>query len=263
MPSNTFGRTTVATLTEGQAIELLRDKFKDEGYSVIPQVPSGTGANKRRTADAIMVQMWPSRGLSFTGVEYKRTLGDWRRELKDVHKSEEIARFCRYWVILAPKGVIPVNEVPETWGLWEISEDLKLFRTRMPPAREEVDEPTMSLFCGILRAAERHDPGRAAITSARKAGYKQGFDDGLKSGKRAVDEKGALERKVREFEDASGLPIRYGWNLGKLGPELRKYLHDPEAFKTSLQRTMQTAETAQRELSKLLEELDEHRSAGQ
>ena len=102
--------------TEPEAIAWLRTKFSDQGYAIFPQVPDGTGARKRRTADAIMMSLWPSRGLHLFGIEYKSSLADWRRELKNPDKAESISRYCDYWYILAPAGIIDVAEVPPAWG---------------------------------------------------------------------------------------------------------------------------------------------------
>lgn len=244
-------------MKESEAIEFLRSKFTTEGYAVIPQVPNGTGANKRRTADAIMVQLWPSRGLSFTGVEYKRTLGDWRRELQNVDKQEEIGRFCKFWVVLAPKGIIPVDEVPPTWGLWEIGKDGKLYRTRPPPVRKDIQEPTMSFFCGILRAAERYDPSLAALKKTRDEAFDRGVRAGEERAKHFRNELENLKRKVEEFEQASGINIRYGWAHDRVGPALKRYMENPDFFLSELRRVADVASRTQEEINQILESANE------
>ena len=217
-------------MSEAQAIELLGRKVADEGFLTVPQVANGTGAIARRTADAILVQTWPSRGLSLTGVEYKRTLADWRRELRQGEKAEPVAAYCHFWLVLAPKGVVPVDEVPTGWGLWEFDERDRLLRTKAPPIQNSVKDLDLGFLSAILRSAEkknRNETTLAADRRALEAEFDKRIDEAVKHRTRFQAD---LEKKVQAFEEASGIEIRRGWQHEKLGEGLREYLKNPDRF---------------------------------
>lgn len=223
------------TLTEAQAIQFLRDKFpEDKGWLVIPQVRNGVGFNRTvRTADAIICQLWPSRGLSMTGVEYKRTKHDWQRELKNPAKAEEIAAYCHHWVVLAPLGVIDDWEIPAGWGFWEIDGD-KLKRTRTPPDQEDVKPLDYSFVFAMLRAVTAFSPDKAVIQAARDDAWSQAegvFQSQLENREEQVRDQ---KKRIQDFEQASGISI--AWDGEKIGRNLAAYLADPDQFMNQLRR---------------------------
>lgn len=215
-------------LTEAEAIALLRTKFDEQGYALFPQVPDGTGARRRRTADAIMMSLWPSRGLHLYGIEYKRTVTDWQRELKNPEKADSIGRYCDYWYILAPVGVINVLEVPQAWGLWEIDKRMRLLRTREAPLNEHKVPIDLVFLAGLVRAAQNAFSSEATIKAIRSEQYRRGFEDGKKDGTYTQHLRKRELEKLREsldgFEKASGIKID-SWNGGEyLGEEVREGL---------------------------------------
>ena len=215
-------------LTEPEAIALLRTKFDAQGYALFPQVPDGTGARQRRTADAIMMSLWPSRGLHLFGIEYKRTVADWRRELKDPSKADSIGKYCDYWYMLAPKGVIDILEVPPAWGLWEIDDRHRLLRTREAPQNEHKVPVDLVFLAGLVRAAQNAFSSEATIKAIRSEQYRRGFEDGSKDARYTRDQKLRQLEKLREslddFEKASGIKID-SWTGGDyLGKEVREGL---------------------------------------
>ena len=215
--------------TEAQAIEFLRVKFPEEkGWLVIPQVRNGVGFTRTvRTADAIICQLWPSRGLSMTGVEYKRTKHDWQRELKNPAKAEEIAAYCHHWVILAPRGVIDDWEIPAGWGFWEIDGD-KLKRTRTPPDQAEVKPLDYSFVFAMLRAVASFSPDKAVIQAARDDSWSQAegvFQSQLENREEQIR---TLKKTIQDFEQASGISIH--WDAEKVGRRLGEFLRDPDQF---------------------------------
>lgn len=232
-------------LQEAEAIELLSRKVSDEGFLTVPQVANGTGAIARRTADALLVQTWPSRGLSLTGVEYKRTVHDWRRELRNGQKAEPVAAYCHFWLVLAPKGIVPVNEIPAGWGLWEFDERDRLLRTKAPPIQNNVKDLDLGFLSSILRSAEKKNRNSVTLSADRRA-LEEEFDKRVDGAvKHRTRFQADLETRVKAFEEASGIEIRHGWGHEKLGEGLRKYLSNPDRFidrlkmdRTDLQRIL-------------------------
>lgn len=223
-------------LLENEAIELLGRKVANEGFLVVPQVRDAVGARANRTADALMIQTWPSRELAITGVEYKRSRNDWRRELRNGQKAESVAAYCHYWLILAPKGIVPLEEVPAGWGLYEFDDRDRLFRVKGPPRQETVKPIDLSFMASILRAAERVNRSEAVL-QADRAQLREEFNKRI--GERVTEqtrEHKRLVEKVMVFEEASGIQLRNGWGHDRLGKGLREYLKDPDQFATRLRR---------------------------
>lgn len=124
------------------------------------------------------------------GVEVKVQRSDWVRELKDPGKSAEIQRFCDYWWVAAPEGVVEPGEVPEQWGYAEVTK--RRVRTIKDAPRLEREEWTPEFIASILRNQARvSDSLRRA---ARDEGYRAAADE-------FGDEKvGVLQEQLREAE---------------------------------------------------------------
>lgn len=223
-------------LLENEAIELLGRKVANEGFLVVPQVRDAVGARGNRTADALMIQTWPSRELAITGVEYKRSRNDWRRELRNGQKAESVAAYCHYWLILAPKGIVPLEEVPAGWGLYEFDDRDRLFRVKGPPRQETIKPIDLSFMASILRAAERVNRNEAILATDRAA-LRQEFEDRLESRmKERRSNHDRLREKVIVFEEASGIQIRNEWGLERLAEGLVEFLKNPDQFRERLKR---------------------------
>jgi hypothetical protein len=95
---------------------LLAKKYAPPAYALFREVRDATGYNSRRSADALVMLLWPSRGLFVTGFELKVSRNDWLRELKNPSKAEAIARYCDFWFLVSPEKVIQPGELPPTWG---------------------------------------------------------------------------------------------------------------------------------------------------
>lgn len=202
--------------TEADVRRAVVKLFAPPAYVWLAQVRNGTGCSrqKTRTADAIGVSVWPSRGLYMMGVEIKVSRSDWRKELADGSKAEAIAKYCRYWYVAAPKDVVPAGEVPENWGLIECSRGAATV-TRAA-ATLEPNPPDMPLICSVLRAsAEASVPCDEVSEKIEEAVQR--------SHRGMVDswEYDRLKKAVGEFERTSGLTISdrrtYGFEVRELG----------------------------------------------
>lgn len=98
----------------------LQKKYSSEhGWALLAEVRNKTGyAGAERTADALAMNCWPSRGMELHGFEIKIDRGDVLRELKTPAKADGIQRYCdRWWLVLAGPDLIKPGELPPTWGL--------------------------------------------------------------------------------------------------------------------------------------------------
>lgn len=158
---------TPRKVTAAEMRAALRRRFAAPEHAIAYEVAQGTGAAARRRLDAIAMQLWPSRGLDLHGIEIKVTRQDWRREKAAPEKAEEIARFCDYFWIAAPKDVVPVAELPSAWGLLEL--DGEAMATRVPATKTDAQEVDRPFLAAMLRAASRGiDPESVEAVIARE-----------------------------------------------------------------------------------------------
>lgn len=199
--------------TESRVFGQLRHVWPAPAHSCIPQVRNGTGyaRNRTRTADALVFSTWPSRGLWLGGVEIKVSRSDWKKELADPGKASDIAQYCHHWYVAAPEGIVPVAEVPETWGLVEVKHNTATIVKRAP--LQEVKPIDMLLLCSIMRqVAEVTVP--ADIVKAQIADEVAKHKDLIRQEARHPLER--LQEDVDEFERASGVRIHDTWELGDI-----------------------------------------------
>lgn len=84
----------------------MKKRWCDPQWAIMWEVGEGTGAMSGRYADAVMMSLWPSRGLELHGVEIKISRSDWKREAADPSKAEAIARYCDRWWVHTPPGIV-------------------------------------------------------------------------------------------------------------------------------------------------------------
>lgn len=205
--------------TESDILDRLGKVFASPAWALIPQVRNGTGYSRARTrtADAVAVSLWPSRGIYLAGIEIKVSRSDWRKELADAAKSDEIQKYCRYWYVAAPDGVVPLGEVPETWGQ-VVCRGTGAEIVKAAPQLPETP-PDWPLVAAVLRAAHGNsvpvdvvkDRITEAVATARVNWEGQG--------RRELE---TLQKTVRAFEESSGLEIgQYDFQARDLGEKVR------------------------------------------
>lgn len=203
--------------TEAKVFRQLEKVFPSPAFVLLPQVRNGTGYARRqdRTADGLAVSVWPSRGLHFTGIEIKVSRSDWKRELAAAAKSVEIQQYCRYWFVAAPDGVVPVGEVPETWGLIEVNGGT----ARIVKAAPQLDckPPDMLFVCAVLRAMAQACVAADDVKTRIQEAVERSEESLRKNQSYEFRE---LKSRVTAFEEASGLSIN-NWDAGQIGDAVK------------------------------------------
>ena len=132
----------------------LRTFYSQPEHVLIPQVRNGTGFTSTRTADAIAMSVWPSRGLALSGIEIKVSRSDWLRELKNPKKADEIGRHCDYWVLaVGDEAIVKDGELPINWGLLVPGSKPNTLRMKFSPSRFDAEPISRSFLASILRRA--------------------------------------------------------------------------------------------------------------
>lgn len=199
---------------------LCKSRYGERAWACLREVGDATGFSCKRHVDLVAIGLWPSRGMEIHGVEAKVTRGDWKKELKDPEKAEQgFRRFCDRWYVAAPAGIVPIAELPPTWGLLEVSaskvtlvkeSDLlvpePMGRAQIAAIARRLVEQTAPE--AVLAAARAEGCAEAAKLAEEAARLKfKGIDEDLKE----------LRQRVVAFQKASGVDIAARWDAGRIG----------------------------------------------
>jgi hypothetical protein len=155
-------------------------KWSAPEHALVWEVGDATGGRQTRSADAIIMGLWPSRGIHMDGVEIKTYRSDWLRELKAPAKAEPVSRFCDHWWIHAGPDVVKPEELPVGWGLRVY--DGRIWTTVVEAALRTPDAPNREFIASLLRRSDQQ------LEKAAKAKAEQ-----MVAGERAK-----IEREIEE-----------------------------------------------------------------
>lgn len=214
---------TTKVFTSENIENLLSNRFSPPAWAFLPQVRNGTGYAKAvRTADALAMGLYPSRGLYLHGFEIKVHRSDWINELKNPAKAEAIAQFCDYWWIVAPKDIVKSEELPSNWGLMipygattKIIKEAKQLKSK---------NPDKVFLAGVLRKAQETITPTAELRENYIKGREVGRKNAENTFKWAKDDHRKLQQAVREFEKASGVKIDTWQNNKEIGEAVKMVL---------------------------------------
>ncbi len=168
-------------------------RFPSQEYAVMFEVGNATGASARRYADAIVMSLWPSRGLDLHGIEIKVSRSDYVREAADPRKAESVARYCDKWSLYVAPGVVrDVLAVPPAWGVEEF--DGASFRTLKKAEKTDAEPLTRGFVAAMLRRGDAvsRDEMREFQDRAR-----QMAEDALAGERKAIETRVAAEVEKR------------------------------------------------------------------
>lgn len=203
------GRVTAADIRRAMLA-----RWTAQEWAIMWEVTPATGAHARqRYADAVMMSLWPSRGLEIHGVEIKVSRSDWKREARDPTKAEAVGAYCdRWWVHVAPKVIHDLSEVPPAWGVREF--DGKAWRTVREAEKTAARALDRGFLASLLRRADgdrRNEIQRAAdaMISEQRETINKRIEDGVANRCRPLENQvESLRRQMVEFEEASGLTLK-------------------------------------------------------
>lgn len=197
--------------------ELLRKKFPADRFALLYEVRDAAGFQAGRSADALVVGLWPSRGCLIEGIEIKVSRGDWLRELKQPAKAEAFFGFCdHWWVVASHRDVVRVEELPATWGLM-VPSGRGLYVVKPAPRQspKPVDRHVLAAMLKRATGTAMHQPEIATQVAALVAeAEKRGKDAADLDGRHAVRHLADLRKTVAEFETASGISLTERWHRG-------------------------------------------------
>lgn len=176
-------------------------------YAILYEVGNGTGANCGRHADALVMSLWPSRGLWLAGFEFKASRSDWLKEHANPAKADAIQRYCDFWwlAVTDPK-IVQDGELPQNWGLMALDSrgSLRVIKDAPRLAPVEIDR---SFLGAIMRriAEPVAAMARLDLRQEYERGRKEAVDQYERETATLREELAKLERQVFDFERASGI----------------------------------------------------------
>lgn len=173
-------------MTSAQLFDALVSAYPvAHGWVMLPQVRDATGAGSGRTADALAMNAWPSRGLEVHGFELKTHRGDWLRELKKPAKAESIFGYCDRWWIVVPElpskgdrsAIVRPAELPSSWGLFVVDASGRAGPSVLAPKLQP--KPLDRAFlAAILRRLAACETPEAKLAAAFAKGKEEGIGEG-------------------------------------------------------------------------------------
>ncbi len=201
-----------AVLTMDQIVSGLRARYPREGWALFFEVRNGTGhARRARTADAVAVSLWPSRGLEIHGMEIKLTRSDWRRELKQPEKADAIARYCdRWYLVVGDSTIVEDWTIPPAWGLYGPRGSVSKLRALRAAEKLEPQPIDRLFFASLIRKFQDGMVSRTEIGQELEAAATRAHADERLHAKVVQTRYERLQEQLLRFEAASG--IRLGEN---------------------------------------------------
>jgi len=207
-----------------ELLEKLSKKYPSPAYGFITQVRNGTGfQNVTRTADAMAMSLWPSRGIELIGFELKVSRSDWLHELKDPAKAEEMVKFCdRWYLVVSEDNIVQGDELPPTWGLMIATGRGIKVKVEAPTLKPM---PLDRLFlASIFRNICDRMIARELIESKLEKSYEDGKNDTDYRTKSIFEKNDKLEKEISIFEKVSGVKINEWGGNDDIGEAVKEVL---------------------------------------
>lgn len=204
-----------SSMTAARLYESIEATHSPPEWCVFSEVVVSTLRGERR-ADAVALNLWPSRGMTIRAFEIKVDKRDLDRELKNPEKAEAIARFADEFWLVTPDGLVPdLDALPPTWGLMVPGPKGGLtLRVAKKAERLSPQEPTKKLLVSLVRAAhermtkiERDHIPRTAIKDETEKAFRRGLESAPGYQTRFRQEAERLEKRVEDFKTATGIDI--------------------------------------------------------
>lgn len=201
----------------------LMTHYQAPGWRVFFEVAADTGVKANRHIDALACGIWPSVGHEVHGIEIKVSRSDWKRELADPAKAQELMRFSNRWWLACPDGLVAPDEVPATWGILYLKENGTIKVKKQAPALTP-DPITRGFMMAVIRNAPSVDTDLIAAIAAKNEERRQAEYE--KQVERAVDQR--VRSNAQRTEDAIKIAETV---LALTGQDIRDYNGvDPKAF---------------------------------
>lgn len=186
--------------------DILRKRYPTKEYALMEEVRDKAGFDASRSADFMVMNLWPSRGLHLEGIELKSYRSDWLSELKKPEKAEAIFQHCDFfWLLTENDTVAKLDEIPTNWG-WLLVKNGKIFVQKEAPKLEPRPLPRSFLAALLKRATDKTGWTHDDDLKERFERIKQASEERVaQRTSRQLEEYAKLKDRVKQFETSSGL----------------------------------------------------------
>ncbi len=217
-------------MAKKNTIDILLKKFPPSEYALMAEVRDAAGFGASRSADYLIMGLWPSRGLDMIGIERKTYRNDWLGELKKPEKAENIYQYCDRWYLLTDnENVAKIEEIPQMWGWMHINESGKIILYKEAPKLTPAPISKSFLACILKRAAcKKGWITEISIQDKIESAKQDGINQRDHRAKNTLEAFKILETNVKEFEETTGIKInnlRWGATGKQIG-EAVKFILD-------------------------------------
>jgi hypothetical protein len=227
-------------LTTAEVMAILDVNYAEKnGFALLREVGNSTGYGCNRHADAVVLSLWPSRGIYLHGYEVKVSRQDWLHELRQPKKSAEVQQYCGRWnLVVGDQSIVDLAEVPETWGLIvaeKVGNRLRTVKAAPPLEAKPLD---LGFIAAVIRRVAEQQK------ESLQCEYQRGRDDGVADAPKITAEEiqheagqiGAAYQRLKEsiaaFERDSGVKIDM-WNGGQVGKMFAEFQRIRTAYGTA------------------------------
>lgn len=215
-------------MTHDELIAAMRKRYAVPEWALFLEVGSGTGSNYRRSADAMAMSCFPSRGLHLHGFEIKSSRSDWLRELKKPEKAEAIFGFCDFWwLVVTDRAMVKEDELPAPWGLLAPNKAGDALAVVKQAPILQPKPISRTFMAAVLRNAAKSSATEAALEAARREGHEQGKKESDLNRNWTQERHVEMLKKIAQFEQASGVSIDHSWSLGQVGKAVQAIVAGP------------------------------------
>lgn len=202
----------------------IHDRYRPPEWAILFEVRNTTGFSRLiRSADAIAMSLYPSRGLELIGFEFKRSRSDWLNELRNPDKSCAIQRYCDRWMLaVSDEKIVQPGELPATWGL--LVPRGKKFACKVEGERLKGEPIDRNFLASIMRNIHTGSVDKKAIDAAaaivvekETLRCRELHEVELLRRERQFND---LKSEVVTFENASGVKIN-NWDARAVGEAVR------------------------------------------
>lgn len=211
--------------SQADLLDALRARYPRDSYALFRNIRNATGFQRgARYADALVMSLWPSRGLELIGFEIKISRQDWLKELNQPEKAEEFYRYCdKWWLLVSDTAIVHPGELPSTWGL--LAPRGRRLAAKVEAPQLNPQPLSKEFLASLLRTIEKEQTSEVDI----ERHYQRGYDEGYRHSKEALEKRytarladeqrryDTLHKKIEQFEQASGIKIDYYHDTSALG----------------------------------------------
>lgn len=201
-------------LTAADLWGLLKTRYGGDEWVIVSEVRNRAGYDAARTADAVAMNMWPSRGLRLHGFEIKVSRSDWLRELKDPGKADVFNGLVDFWwLVVSDAAIVHDDELPESWGL--LAPKGTGLGVVTQATKHEGVIVTRGFLAAMLRRSDRELIPEARLATARREGRVAGLEERKRMDQgvldRAFEDRDRYRDLLTEFEAVIGHRT-HGWS---------------------------------------------------